>query len=649
MRQKNLTRFLLAAAVLLAAGPALSQALPFDLELGYRFVNVSGSQEMYRSQINDREGFLVRSFTLATSDFGGGTQLVDKFRVDVSDLGAGPAGAARIEIAKSGAYTLRFSYSRWQLFSALPAFANPLLTQGIVPGQQTYETLRNTYDAELQILPGGIFTPIFGYTYNLVSGPASSTYYLGGDEFRLSQSLRTYDEEPRVGFNFATGPVAVNFMQGWRKSSSTETSVLTPGAGSGNNTAPILGQTINALTYSRTDVTDVNIPITTASAVFQLGGFGRILGSYVRANGESDTGGAGAGTGNFVSFAAASFFGGLNESVQSNANARNWRGATRAELTLLPGLEVSGGWVEKSHEQTGFELLSTLLFNTYNYAGTATPNIQTILNINNGFKRTDQIFDAGLIYRKAGPFGLRFSYSHTKEDVDLSEDVAEIVVGPGGQSGSYSRTVNTYDAGMTFKLAGLVVDADYRGDNADQAIVRTDFTMRNAWKSRLTWNVEKFLRISGTGSWTWQTNTQTGISSTAKYRQYGGDIDVAPVSVLSLRFSGNAYRSDTFIPILTPQNMETAPSTFLENGYSLEGGLSLNLKPVTLQASGGQFKNTGSMDFKISRFRGSVEVPVVKAFSLVGEWAYDKYTEGVFMYGDYSASRVGLYVHWKAY
>jgi hypothetical protein len=648
MRQKNLTRFLLAAAVLLAAAPALSQTFPLDIELGYRFVNVAGSDEMYRSQINEREGFLLRSLTLATSDFNGGTTLFDKFRLDASDVGAGPLSAARLQMAKSGIYDLRFSYSRWQLFSALPAFANPLLSQGIVPGQHTYETQRYVYDAELQILPGGIFTPIFGYTYNVVSGPAATTISLGGDEFRLSQNFKTYDEEPRVGFNFLAGPANVYFMQGWRKSHSTESAQLAAGAGSGNNTAPILGQSITSTSYSRTSTTDVNIPVTTASAVFQLGCFGRILGSYVRANGASDTQGDEAATGNYVNFAAARFFGGLSETVQSNANAENWRGAARAELTLLPGLELSGGWAERSHEQTGFELLSTLLTNTYNYVGTPTTDIQTILNINNGYKRTDETGDVGLIYRQAGPFGLRASVARTQEKVDLSEDVAEIIA-PSGQSGSYSRTVSTYNLGMTFKLGGLVVDADYRGENANQAIVRTDFDLRNTWKARLTWNFQKFLRISGTGMWSWQTNTQTGINSTGKFQQYGGDIDISPVSALSLRFSGNAYKADTYIPILAPPGLEPLTSTWIEDGYSLEGGLSLNLKPLTLQASGGEFKNSGSMNFKIDRVRGTIEVPVVKAFSFIAEWAYDKYTETIYTYGDYSASRVGLFVHWKGY
>ena len=647
MRETKLPRLLLAAALLLAAGPALSQSFPLDVELGFRFVNVAGSDEMYRSQINEREGFLLRSLTLATSDFNGGTKLFDKFRLEASDVGAGPLSSARLQMAKSGIYDLRFSYGRWQLFSALPAFANPFLAQGIVPGQHTYQSTRYVYDAELQILPGAIFTPILGYSYNVVSGPAATTISVGGDEFRLSQNFKTWDEEPRVGFNFLTGPVAVNFMQGWRRSHSTESSQLGE-AGDGNNTNTVLGQNIKSTGYSRSATTDVNIPVTTASATFQLGCFGRILGSYVRANGESGTEGTEAATGNYVSFAAASFFGGLSETVQSNARAENWRGAARAEVTVLPNLELAGGWVERSHEQTGFELLSTLLTNTTNFAGTPTPNIQTILDINNGYKRTDQVFDIGAIYRKAGPFGLRFTYSHTKQDVTLSEDVAEIVV-PGGQSGDYERSINTYDAGVTFSLGGVVLDGEWRNDDADEAVVRTDYTSRTTWRARLTLNRWKFFRISGTGQWTSQSNTQTGIDSTGTFRQYGGDIDIIPVSALTLRFSGNVFYTSTSIPILTPQNLLVATSRNLEDGYSLEGGLSLNLKPLTLQASGGEFKNKGSQDFKIDRFRGTLEVPVVKSLSVLAEWAYDKYTETIYAYGDYSASRVGLFVHWKGY
>jgi hypothetical protein len=650
MRRQELTRFALAATVVLLAAPALSQTGPLDFEIGYRFTNVSGNEDMYRSQINEREGFLLRSLTLATSDFDGSVGAFDKLRLDISDIGSGPAGAARLEVGKSGIYRLHFSYSRWRMFSALPAFANPLLSSGIVPGQQTYDRLRNAYDIELEILPGKIFTPIFGYTYNRYSGPSTSTVRVGEDEFRLNQSFFSYDEEPRVGFAFTGGPVAINFLQGWRKYHETETSVLKPGAGAGNNSTSILDQQQTLISYSRSSVTDVNIPVTTASATVQLGRAGRILGTYVRATGGGDTQGPTDLAGTLVGFDISRFFGGLNETLSSNVQNSFWRGAARAEVSIMDGVELTGGWKKSHRELTGFELLSQIFYNTTTFSGAPAGNLQQILDIRNGLTRTDETFDAGIVARRIGPFGLRFSYGHTKQSTDLSEDVAEIVVSD-GQSGVYDRKVNTYDGGVTFALAGLTLGAEYRGDKAENAVVRSDFTSRNTWRARAALDFRKVLRISGTAQWVDESNNTVGISSNGKFRQYGGDIEVTPAALVTLRFSGSAFRADTSIPVLNPVNRRSFDSIHAEDGRSLEGGLVFRFKPVQLEVSGGEFKNSGSFEFKIDRLRGRLEVPVVKALSLVGEIAYDKYQESNASptFGDYKATRIGVYAHWRAF
>ena len=90
--------FLTAAlAATLASGVARAQAIPFDIEAGYRFLSVTGNEEMYRSQINDREGFLIRSLHIGTDEKYAGFPLTDKFRIDAADLGAGGAGFLRLD------------------------------------------------------------------------------------------------------------------------------------------------------------------------------------------------------------------------------------------------------------------------------------------------------------------------------------------------------------------------------------------------------------------------------------------------------------------------------------------------------------------------------------------------------------------------
>ena len=99
----NMKRFVassLSLSIMGFAFAAHAQTVPFDLEIGYRWLDLKGSNGMYRTQVNERGGLLIRSFTLGTSDFEGHTTLVDRFRIDVSDLGVGPAQSLRLEGAR---------------------------------------------------------------------------------------------------------------------------------------------------------------------------------------------------------------------------------------------------------------------------------------------------------------------------------------------------------------------------------------------------------------------------------------------------------------------------------------------------------------------------------------------------------------------
>ena len=128
--------------LLMLAAPARSEVLPFNLEIGYRWVDVSGNDAVYRTQINEESGLFLRAFTLTSSNVGGDTTYIDRLRIDSSDFGIGPSGTLRVEASKTGAYRLRLGYRQIDAFNSLPSFANPLLAQGITPGQHTLERTR---------------------------------------------------------------------------------------------------------------------------------------------------------------------------------------------------------------------------------------------------------------------------------------------------------------------------------------------------------------------------------------------------------------------------------------------------------------------------------------------------------------------------
>ena len=147
----------LLSPLLAIAMTAAAQTAP-EVEVGYRWLSLSGSSDVYRSQVNEGSGLLFHSFNFATPDsvFG------DYFRINATDLGVGPAGALRIESGKSGTYRFSLSYRRADAFSAIPDFANPFLSAGIVPGQQTFNRKRNMFDANFELLRWSKFTPFVG-------------------------------------------------------------------------------------------------------------------------------------------------------------------------------------------------------------------------------------------------------------------------------------------------------------------------------------------------------------------------------------------------------------------------------------------------------------------------------------------------------
>src|SRR5215212_5468240 len=146
-------RFLLALclAALNLSAQTTPVSMPIDIEIGYRWTDISGNEGMYRTQVNEDEGLLLRALTIASQDF----------RLDVSDLGTGPASSLRLETRRDGAYRFNLRYRRADAFSALPAFAL---------GQHTYDRTRDVLDADLEILRWGAIKPFVGYSWNRFEG-----------------------------------------------------------------------------------------------------------------------------------------------------------------------------------------------------------------------------------------------------------------------------------------------------------------------------------------------------------------------------------------------------------------------------------------------------------------------------------------------
>ncbi len=642
MRAGFLRMVLPVALMATTGGTATGQTTPIDVEVGYRFLDLTGSNEMYRTQVNERHGFLVRSMNLLTE---GPKGVTDRIRLDVSDLGAGPGGALRLETGKGEAWALRLTWRRAEQFSALPGFANPLLATGTVPGQHIVNRVRNMVDAELEVLPGKAITPLLGYSWNQLVGPGQTTYTVGQDEFRLGQDLASTEQELRVGVAFRSGPVSGRIVQGWRKLSEHETLYLATGAGPGNNSFSYFDVNPSLTSFQRSGETTMNSPVTNALVRGELGPV-RLLGSYVRANAGTDSGESEALSGSLVSYGLNRFFKGLTETTSSRADLRYWKGTVRAEATILSYADVTAGYGQRHRELDGRDLVESLYTETTLFSGFDKKDVQTLLEARTAIERTEKTVDGTLILRPITGLTLRGGASQTKEELTVVADLAEIVV-PGSQGGVFERTVKGIFGGVlyTVRPLGLTVGGDVRRDRSDDPVTRMDYTQRTRSRMRIAWGLKDRVTVSGSFAQTDVENDQPTVLYGSRMREVGGGVEGVPLKGVSLRLMGSRYTVDSTARARVPHDFTDFVSAHAENGLSWEGGLTLSLfDPFTLDASYLWFDNKGTVPFTLERIRARGDVWLSKSVGTAFEWSRDRYTEGVNLYGSYVANRYGIFL-----
>ena len=638
-------------SLLFAGGVVRAQSVPVDVEGGYRWVHVTGNEQMYRSQVNDHQGFLLRSLLYDSS---GPLGVVDFLRLDASDLGAGPAGAFKLAVGRSDKFRLDFSFRHQNLYSALPAFANPLLDDGIVPGQHTMNRGRQIYEVNLQILPGGVVSPILGYTRNDYHGPGRTTYTLGGDDFALDDDLKAVDEEYRIGLAFHTGPVEGGVTQGWRRYREKDTDTLRPGANAGNQPGTLLDVPVTASGIQRSTSTSVDTPVTSAWLTGRFRDCLKLTGSYVHASPDGDTSSLESDAGSFVSFQISRFFAGLTDTIASTTDQNWWRGTARAEFNFAPGIDLVGGWTGRGGTLTGMALISSLYQNTVTFAGQSTGDLLRVLQTHNSIDRNERLFDATVTVRLWSPLAINAGWVQTHQDVTVTPDAAEILVA-GGQGGRYQRTVNSFGAGATYSMAGLTLGADYRRDDAGDPIFRTDYRDRDRWKLRGSWGLRDLLRISANFQETHAKSDDPELAYDTKVRDVSADVEITAVpKILQLHGSIGGFKASRSILERMPQDFSIAPASHAEFGHTWEGGAIVTIAPVSFDAAYLYLTNSGNVPFTLERIKLRAEVTLTSNLSAVGEWWRDKYVEplgtGVGQAGplaNYNGNRYFVGLHWR--
>jgi len=645
------SRLVLAASfvVVVALAPgAGAQTTSADVEIGYQWVDVSGNEDMQRTQLNEDSGFVLNDLSVVVIDADGEIGLLDRLRVSASGFGGSPAGRFRLTSDLDGVYSLTLDYRQYELFSALPGWANPRLSEGVTPGLHTWERDRHMMDLEIEILPGRAITPIVGYRFNEVDGPRRTTYHEGQDEWILRSELEETEEELRIGAAFRLGTFRGAVIQGWRDFESTDTADLAAGAGGGVNDRPVLGRDVSADSLRRTTRSEVDTPVTTAYLSGATGdGTIRLSASYVYADAELDTSSDELLAGSLVSYRISRFFDSLEQSVESRTENPSWRGAVRTGIDLSRKLTLDVGFERAHRELEGWALISDLYLGTFNFSGADPRDVSELVEIDNSYEREEDVLDATLSVRDLGPFRAWAGWALRDISVGVNQDAAQIIL-PFGQEGSYDREVESLNFGVGVDAGDLKILLDYVSDDADAAVVRTDFLDRERTRARFDWAPCPYFAVLGTIERITADNHTPDLELDADTDHWAVDLDIHPLEAFSLRLAWDRYETDSTLTIRRPQDFGLEPSLHSEDGEVLEGSIQWRVTdPLSLTAGYSTLENDGSLPFELDRAFARLAYDFSSQWGASLEYEANEYAEQGFEIADFDADRIGVFVRWR--
>lgn len=198
-----------------------------SIELGYRGIRVDGDLNKYRSDLNYKAGprLFDSSFLMRSKD--GKGKLFDTLLVTSTGWGSDPYSNLRISAEKPKWYRFEGTYRRFKYFRFLNNIDNPnwifsptsfSRPPNPVTGEHGFNTQTALGDFDLTLLPKNEEIRFnVGYSPERYSGPAFTSYHVGGNEFILLGNLKSRANDFRLGADGKVGPIDFSFLQGFRR------------------------------------------------------------------------------------------------------------------------------------------------------------------------------------------------------------------------------------------------------------------------------------------------------------------------------------------------------------------------------------------------------------------------------------------------
>lgn len=182
-----------------------------SITFGYRYVNQTGSTDVYDTFVNLGEGVRLFDQSLDVRSLNHNGALFDTLTMSSFGLGGDPNDVTRLRVSKNKLYEFTGSFRRDKNFWDYNLLANPLNPAGftqITNSPHNLDLVRRNTDLDLLLLPQSRFRIRLGYNRNVQEGPSMTTANGEsiisdlGDEPGLFQNWKTTMNSFRIGFDY---------------------------------------------------------------------------------------------------------------------------------------------------------------------------------------------------------------------------------------------------------------------------------------------------------------------------------------------------------------------------------------------------------------------------------------------------------------
>jgi len=185
-----------------------------SIEVGYRSSDVTGSEQMYNTLVDQRSGVRLLDQSLSMQSENHEGLLFDDLFISSFGWGGDPNNALRARIDKAKWYDFRAAFRRDQTDFDYNLLANPLNPPTSSPNipvtlsPHLFATRRRMSDFDLTLLPQSKVDFRIGYSRNNMTGPSYSSVHEGTDAL-LFQDWNTTMNSYRFGVDFKLWPRTV--------------------------------------------------------------------------------------------------------------------------------------------------------------------------------------------------------------------------------------------------------------------------------------------------------------------------------------------------------------------------------------------------------------------------------------------------------